>query len=132
MLGIVGEIVVMENGGGVVVDGTADDVGDMIAHRRVKLVGTGHVEVLVGGSVEVGLVERHACVEDNARDALHRGVELPLTGFLPIQVIDGTVQGGGEHGFDVHLHARLIVFQEGAIAGTALHPDGLGGVDDDA
>ena len=98
----------------------------------IALVGTGHIEVLVGGSVEVGLVERHACAEDNARDALHRGVELPLTGFLPIQVIDGTMQGGGEHGFDVNLHTGLIVLQDGSITCTALHLDGLGGVDDDA
>ena len=65
-LGIVGEIVVTENGSDVVIYGTADDVGDMIAHRWVKFIGTGHVEVLVGGRVEVGLVEGHACAEDDA------------------------------------------------------------------
>ena len=65
VLGIVSEVVVAEYGGSGIVDRTTYHVGQGELDHTVALISTGHVEVLVGGGVDVGLVEERASAEDN-------------------------------------------------------------------
>ena len=69
------------------------NVGDGPRCRlRFRLVGTGHIEVLVGGGVDVGLVEERPCAEHDARDALDGRVELASACLPSVHVVDGTVE----------------------------------------
>ena len=66
VLRIMGEIVVFEHGSTAVgIKGFRYDIREEEGRHRVVFISSRHVEVLVGGGVDVGLVEGHTRTENN-------------------------------------------------------------------
>ena len=120
---IVGIIIIVEDGGNTAVYRTGNNIRDGKGGLLIALIRTGHIKVLVGRRIDIGFVERHSRTEHDTTDALHGCIKLSFTGFLAIQVIDGTMQRGGKDSLDMIGRTWLIVLEQGTVSGTALHTD---------